>query len=336
MIHRMDPPDDPEREAMPERVAPMLATLSKRLPGDADAFGYEVKWDGVRAVAYVDGGSVRLESRSGETITARYPELRALGETLGSTSAVLDGEIVAFADERPSFERLQRRMHVTAASTVRRLAREVPVVYVVFDLLWLDGHSTLDLPYTDRRRLLERLELDGASWQTPPYYVDGPALQSATSQAGLEGVVAKRLDSTYQPGARSRAWLKVKNHQAQELVIAGWLPGQGAREGSIGALLLGYYDDDGTLAYAGRVGTGFSEAELARLAKVLAPLKRDASPFDAAPRIRDATYVEPRLVARIRFTEWTKAGVVRHPAYLGLVDDRDPAEVRREGAVDPG
>ena len=334
MIHRMDPPEDPDREPLPEHIAPMLATLSEHLPRDADAFGYEVKWDGVRAVAYIDGGRVDLESRSGESITARYPEVRGLGEALGATPAVLDGEIVAFADERPSFERLQQRMHVTAASTIRRLAREVPVVYLVFDVLWLDGHSTLELAYTDRRRLLEQLALDGPSWQTPRYYLDGPALGDATRDAGLEGVVAKRLDSTYQPGARSRAWLKVKNHQAQEFVIGGWLPGQGAREGSIGALLLGYYDHEGRFRYAGRVGTGFTAAELTKLGQLLASLRRDTSPFDPAPRIRDATYVEPRLVAQVRFTEWTRAGVVRHPAYLGLRDDKGPTEIVREGAVD--
>jgi bifunctional non-homologous end joining protein LigD len=334
MIHRMDPPEDPDREPMPERIAPMLATLSEHLPHDADAFGYEVKWDGVRAVAYVEGGRVRLESRSGESITARYPELRGLGEALGATPAVLDGEIVAFADDRPSFERLQQRMHVTSESIVRRLAREVPIVYLAFDLLWLDGHSTLDLAYEDRRRLLEQLDVDGPSWQTPPYYLDGPALASATKDAGLEGVVAKRRDSPYQAGARSRAWLKVKNHQAQEFVIGGSVPGQGAREGEFGALLLGYYDNEGRLQYAGRVGTGFSAAELARLRGLLTPLHRDTSPFDPPPRIRDATYVEPRLVARVRFTEWTKAGVVRHPAYLALEDDKDPADVVREAPVD--
>lgn len=336
MIHRMDPPEDPDREAMPDRIVPMLATLATSLPRDADAFGYEVKWDGVRAVAFVDAGRVRVESRSGESITPRYPELRGLGEALGATPAVLDGEVVAFADDRPSFERLQRRMHVTSESTARRLAREVPVVFVVFDLLWLDGHSTLPLPYEDRRRLLDQLALDGPAWQTPPYYTDGPALCDATREAGLEGVIAKRLDSPYLPGARSRLWLKVKNHQAQEFVVGGWQSGQGARERTIGALLLGYYDPDGRLRYAGKVGTGFTEAELARLQGLLAPLRRDTSPFDPSPRLRDVAFVEPRLVTQVRFTEWTKAGIVRHPAYLGLRRDTDPAEVVREAPVAPG
>jgi bifunctional non-homologous end joining protein LigD len=340
MIHRMDPPQDPDREPMPEHLAPMLATATAKLPRDADAFAYEVKWDGVRAIAYIDGGSVRDESRRGEAITARYPELRGLGEALGATPAVLDGEVVAFLDDRPSFERLQRRMHVASETTARRLAREVPVVYVAFDVLWLDGHSTTDLAYEERRRLLERLELNGPAWQTPGYYRDGPALLGATADAGLEGVIAKRLDSTYTPGTRSRAWLKVKNQQAQEFVVGGWVQGQGGREGSIGALLIGYYEHSGEkprLRYAGRVGTGFTAAELTRLGKLLEPLRRPSSPFDPPPpRLRDAVFAEPQLVARVRFTEWTRAGVVRHPAYLGLRDDIAPGEVVREAIASDG
>ncbi|MGQ0803814.1 MAG: non-homologous end-joining DNA ligase [Actinomycetota bacterium] len=332
MIHRMDPPEDPDREPMPEHVPPMLATPSKNLPRDADAFGYEVKWDGVRSIGYVEGGRVRFESRKGDPITGRYPELRALGEVLGTTAVVLDGEIVAFKDDRPSFEQLQRRMHVGSESTARRLAREVPVVYVIFDLLWLDGHSTMALGYEERRRLLDGLALDGLAWQTPAYYTDGPALRDATREAGLEGVLAKKLDSPYHPGTRSRAWLKVKNHRRQEFVIGGWLPGQGNREGKIGALLIGVYDEEERLRYAGRVGTGFTVAELDRLERMLTPLRRETSPFDPPPRVKDARFVEPRLVAEIRFTEWTRAGIVRHPAYLGLRDDKNPTEVVREPA----
>ncbi|HUF84832.1 MAG TPA: non-homologous end-joining DNA ligase [Acidimicrobiia bacterium] len=328
MIHRMDPPEDPDRGPMPDHVAPMLATLATRLPGDTDAFAYEVKWDGVRSISYVGGGRARFESRKGDTITGRYPELRALGEAMASTEAVLDGEIVAFKDDRPSFEQLQRRMHVGSENTARRLAREVPVVYIIFDVLWLDGHWTTDLAYDQRRRLLEQLALDGPSWQTPAYYRDGPALREATREAGLEGVVAKRLDSTYSRGVRSKSWLKIKNHRRQEFVVGGWLPGQGNREGRIGALLIGYYD--GELKYAGRVGTGFNVAELIRLEKLLAPLRRDTSPFDPSPRLKDAHFVEPQLVADIRFTEWTRAGIIRHPAYLGLRDDKESTEVVRE------
>jgi len=296
-----------------------------------------VKWDGVRSIAYVEGGRARFESRRGGDITSRYPELRALGPALASTAAVLDGEIVAFDGERPSFERLQQRMHVGNERAIRRLMNEVPVVYVMFDLLWLEGYSTLELPYRERRKLLDELAPQGPSWQTPAAHEgDGAALLDATHNLGLEGVVAKRLDSTYDPGRRSRAWLKVKNQNRQEFVIGGWLPGQGARSTSLGALLIGYYEStspDARLHYAGRVGTGLTESELRRLVELLEPLRRDASPFTPAPRVNNATFVEPDLVAEVRFTEWTRAGVVRNPAYLGLREDRDPHDVLREQPV---
>jgi bifunctional non-homologous end joining protein LigD len=334
MIHRMDPPEDPDREPMPTHIEPMLATLSKDLPPDEDNYAFEVKWDGVRSIAYIEGGQARFESRRGGDITSRYPELRGLGPALGSTAAVLDGEIVAFEGERPSFERLQRRMHVGNERAVRRLMGEVPVVYVIFDLLWLEGHSTLELPYRERRKLLDELAPQGPSWQTPAAHEgDGTALLDATKRLGLEGVVAKRLDSLYEAGRRSRAWLKVKNHNSQEFVIGGWLPGKGARSTSLGALLIGYYESTepgARLRYAGRVGTGLTETELKRLVELLEPLRRDTSPFSTAPRVKDAVFVEPELVAEVRFTEWTRAGVVRAPAYQGLRDDRDPREVVRE------
>jgi bifunctional non-homologous end joining protein LigD len=217
---------------------------------------------------------------------------------------------------------------------------EVPVVYVIFDILWLEGHSTLELPYRDRRKLLDELAPQGPSWQTPPAREgDGAALRDATRQLGLEGVVAKRLDSLYEPGRRSRAWLKVKNHNSQEFVVGGWLPGKGARSTSLGALLIGYYDStepDAPLRYAGRVGTGLTETELRRLVDLFEPLRRRNSPFAPKPRVKDATYVEPELVAEVRFTEWTSAGVVRAPAYMGLVEDRDPHEVVREDVATAG
>jgi bifunctional non-homologous end joining protein LigD len=340
MIHRMDPPADPTREPMPEHLEPMLATLSNKLPVDDDAWAYEVKWDGIRALAYIEGGRIRLQGRRGTDITHRYPELRALGaalgealgEALGATEVVLDGEIVAFDDERPSFERLQQRMHVDDARAIRRLANEVPVVYVIFDVLWLNGHLTTGLTLRDRRKLLEQLALQGAPWQTPAAHEGGGAdLLEATKRLGLEGVVAKRLDSTYEPGRRSTAWRKIKNHEMQEFVVGGWLPGQGARSDTLGALVIGYYDRD-ALKYAGRVGTGFSDAELRRLQSLLAERERATSPFSPAPKLKDVRWVEPDLVANVRFTEWTKAGQIRHPAYLGLRDDTDPRDVARDVA----
>ncbi len=338
MIHRMDPPADPTREPMPEHLEPMLATLSTRLPGDDDAWAFEVKWDGIRALAYIEGGRIRLQGRRGNDITHRYPELRALGAALGATEVVLDGEIVAFDDQRPSFERLQPRMHVDDARAIRRLANEVPVVYAIFDVLWLNGHLTTELAFRDRRHLLEQLALHDASWQTPAAHEGGGAdLLEATKRLGLEGVVAKRLDSVYEPGRRSAAWRKIKHHATQELVVAGWLPGQGARSDTLGALVLGYYDGD-VLKYAGRVGTGFSDAELRRLQSLLAERERPTSPFSPAPKLKEVHWLEPDLVANVRFTEWTKAGQIRHPAYLGLRDDKDPREVVREAApeTEPG
>lgn len=329
MIHRMDPPEDPTREEMPSGLRPMLATLGK-LPRDEEAYGFEVKWDGVRSLVYVSGGRVHIEARSGRDVTERYPELRDLGRAMGATPAILDGEILAFdATGRPSFERMQRRMHVESESAIRRLRKDVPVTYAIFDLLWLDGHSTMALTYMERRRLLEGLSLKGPSWHTPACHAgEGSALLEATRAQGLEGVVAKRLDSTYEPGTRSRCWIKVKNHLSQEFVVGGWLPGEGSRAG-LGALIVGVYDAE-RLVYAGRVGTGFTESELTRLGRLLEERRRPDSPFSPTPPLKDAIWVEPDLVAEVAFTEWTGAGILRHPSYKGLRDDREPREVVRE------
>jgi bifunctional non-homologous end joining protein LigD len=344
MIHRMDPPDDPDRVAMPERLVPMMARPSDTLPRPERGWSYEVKWDGVRAIAYVQPGRLRLESRNLNEITDAYPEVRGILTDLGMHEAVLDGEIVAFDDNgRPSFERLQRRMHVTAPNAVRRLMGSTPVVYAIFDVLYLDGHSLMDLPYTERRERLEQLDLGGPAWRVPAVHRDaGKRLLEATESQGLEGVVAKRLDSHYEPGRRTGAWLKIKHVRRQELVIGGWIPGEGRRARRIGALLMGYHRD-GTFVYAGRVGTGFTEKTLAELHARLEPLRRDTSPFGSAPKLpREAVFVEPSLVAEIEFREWTNEGVLRAPSFKGLREDKSPREVVLEGsgqeaaeAVDP-
>lgn len=343
------------KQAMPTRVRPMLARAGE-LPSDDERWAFEVKWDGVRAIAYWDGEELRLESRNLNDVSARYPELQALGEQLAERRAVLDGEIVAF-DERgtPSFALLQRRMHLDSQSAVRKLAREQPVTYVIFDVLYLDGTVTMGLPYRQRRELLEGLELRGAAWQTPARHTgSGVDFLAVTAQHGLEGVLAKRLDSHYRPGERSAEWLKLKNVNRQELVVGGWLPGKGRRSGEIGALLLGYYEhrsgegQDGehrsgegqdagrALRYAGRVGTGFDEAELHRLASLLETRKRSRSPFSATGTQppREARFVRPELVAEVEFTAWTRDGVLRHPSYKGLRSDKPGDEVEREEAVD--
>ena len=247
--------------------------------------------------------------------------------------AVLDGEIVAFDDNgRPSFERLQSRMHVTSPNAVRRLMGSTPVVYAIFDVLYLDGHSLMDLPYTERRERLEQLEFGGPAWRVPSVHRDaGKRLLEATASQGLEGVVAKRLDSHYEPGRRTGAWLKIKHVHRQELVIGGWIPGEGRRARRIGALLMGYHRD-GTFVYAGRVGTGFTEKTLNELLGKLEPLRRDTSPFGSAPKLpREAVFVEPSLVAEIEFREWTNEGVLRAPSFKGLREDKSPREVVLEG-----
>jgi bifunctional non-homologous end joining protein LigD len=339
MIHRMDPPEDPAREPMPERLTPMLAALG-RLPDDPGRWSFEVKWDGVRAIAYIRPGRLRLESRNLNEITDAYPEVRGILLDVGMRELVLDGEIVAFGEDgRPSFERLQRRMHVTAPSAVRRLSRSSPVVYAIFDLLYLDGHSLMGLPYAQRRERLEALGLSGPAWRVPAAHPGaGQVLLDATAAQGLEGVVAKRLDSRYDPGRRSGGWLKIKHTRRQELVIGGWIPGEGRRTDRIGALLMGYHEPDGTLRYAGRVGTGFTDATLSDLAARLAPLCRTDSPFDRAPRLpRNAQFVSPELVAEIELREWTREGIMRAPSFKGLRDDKPAAAVVREDIppVDP-
>jgi len=335
MIHRMDPPEDPDREPVPTALEPMKARTGE-LPKGEDGWAFEIKWDGVRALLYAEGGTIHLEARSGNDITARYPELRGIGRALGSHEALIDGEVVAFDDQgRPDFGLLQRRMHLASESAVRKRMTDTPVAYMAFDLLHLDGRPTVGLPYTERRELLESLGLEGASWRTPAYHPgDGQALLDASREQGLEGIVAKRTDSRYEPGRRSGAWIKVKNVRRQEVVVGGWLPGQGSRSGRLGALLAGVYEDrdnERRLRYVGRVGTGFNEAELGRLGDLLKPLARETSPFSAGARPpREANFCEPELVAEVGFAEWTRTGTLRAPRYLGLRDDKPAREVEAE------
>jgi bifunctional non-homologous end joining protein LigD len=333
MIHRMDPPLDPERRPMPERTEPMMAKLATAIPKPDSPWGFEFKWDGIRALAYVEGGRVRLVSRSGEDVTPRYPEIHVMGRALGSREVILDGEVVALDENgRPSFEQIQQRMGLTSESEVRRKMNLVPVIYMMFDLLWQDGHSLLDLPYAERRRRLGHLKLSGPSWQTPPWEKGGgEAMLEASAKGGLEGVMAKKLDSKYEPGRRSGAWLKVKNHNRQELVIGGWLEGEGKRRGYPGALLVGYYGKDMKFVYAGKVGTGFSDAMLEKLTAMMKPLEQAKSPFEVGSPERKAHFVKPKLVADFEFVEWTRSGQLRAPSFKGLRDDKPARKVVREG-----
>src|SRR5580658_487598 len=228
-------------------LRPMLAT-SGGLPSDDSQWGYEMKWDGIRAIAHVSQNAVRLVTRTGREVSATYPELQGMAAVAGERSAVLDGEIVAFAGAAwPSFEALQQRMNVTAPAAVRQLAAQIPVSYLAFDLLLIDGDSVLDQPYVQRRERLSELGLDGQNWQTPPAFigVSGADAQAVSVANGLEGIVAKRLASRYEPGKRSASWLKIKNLHRQEFVVGGWKPGEGNRTHLIGSLLVGVYGPDG-------------------------------------------------------------------------------------------
>jgi bifunctional non-homologous end joining protein LigD len=336
---------DADADGLPRGLRPMLATAGP-LPAGQPGWAFEMKWDGLRAISYVTGDGFRLVSRTGRDITHAYPELAGLAAAVraaGAERAVLDGEIVALAPapgaaagaaRRPSFEALQQRMNISSADDVRLLAGRVPVTYLAFDLLSLNGHALLDLPWAQRRGLLEELRLTGDSWLTPPAFTTETAqeVQAASVQQGLEGVVAKRPSGRYEPGRRSAGWVKVKNVLRQEAVVGGWQPGERGRSGQIGSLLIGVYRAGG-LAYAGHVGTGFTRQTLDLLARRLAPLRRATSPFvtEVPPEhARFAVWAEPALVVEVAFTEWTSAGRLRAPSYKGLRDDKDPLEVVRE------
>ncbi|MGH3507286.1 MAG: non-homologous end-joining DNA ligase [Nocardioidaceae bacterium] len=306
----------------------MLATVG-RLPG-GPGWAFEFKWDGVRAITYVDHGRVTVLSRSGRDVTSSYPELQTLGDAFGVDHVVLDGELVAFdPDGRPDFGVLQARMHVQHPRP--DLLRAVPVTYFVFDLLVWDGQPLVDVPYRERRGLLEQLELDAIDQvRVPPSFDDGSgdSVLAAARQAGLEGVVAKRLTSPYESGRRSASWVKVPLVSTQEVVIGGWQPGEGRRAGGIGSLLLGIPGPDG-LEFAGHVGTGFNHSTLADLAARLSAIEQPHSPFVSVPRehARHAHWVRPELVGEVEFRNWTRDRRLRAASWRGLRPDKTPADV---------
>ena len=320
---------EPKRRAdFPRLVRPMLATLRCGLPADQDRYGWEFKWDGMRAIAYVSGDQVRLVSRNNKEMAGSYPELAVLARRVRAPM-ILDGEIVAVHAGRPDFGVLQSRMHVRHPP--KRLVESIPVQLYLFDLLHHGQDSLLGRPYTERRARLEDLGLDAGPVRTPPWYRDdADAVLAASLKQGLEGVVGKPLTSRYHPGQR-RDWIKVKNIRHQDVIIGGWQPGQGSAS-TIGSLLLGVCHE-GRLRYAGNVGTGFTEAMLGELMRQLGPLQRQTSPFTTPvpPRYaRGAHWVQPRLVGEVAFTEWTADGSMRHPSWRGLRTGNDPRQVRRE------
>lgn len=296
-------------------VSPMKAGIGT-LPADDERWAYEIKWDGYRTIVFVDAtqaeGRVRVQSSSGLDVTTTYPELGGIAANVNATQAVLDGEIVVFDEHgRPSFEGVQR--HTTQ------------VVFQAFDVLSIDGHDVTGLAYEQRRVLLTNVLEPGSNWTVPAHRIGGGAeLLAATAAQGLEGVMAKRLGSTYTPGKRSPNWRKVKNRVPHEVVIGGYTSGSGNRSGTFGALLVGRRDEGAVLRFAGGVGTGFSQRRLDELSARLRALRTDGCPFTPEPpRIysRDATWVRPELTARIEITEFTNEGYVRHASFIDLAGE---------------
>jgi bifunctional non-homologous end joining protein LigD len=315
---------------LPGPVAPMLAMAGD--PPAGPGWAVEFKWDGVRAVTAVAGDRVRANSRLGNDVTEGYPELAGLGALLDGQPALLDGELVALDTAgRPDFGLLQHRMHVRRPPA--ELVARIPVSYLVFDVLALDGRSLLAEPYDRRRDVLDGLALDATRVRVPPSTTDLPAAQllEVARAHGLEGVVAKRRSSRYEPGRRSPAWVKTALLHTQEVVIGGWTAGEGRRSGTFGALLLGAYDVDGRLRYLGHVGTGFTEAALAALMAWLEPLASTRSPFDdevPRPEARRARWVRPELVGEITYRNLTHDHRLRAASWRGLRPDKAPTDAR--------
>jgi bifunctional non-homologous end joining protein LigD len=329
------PPAKPLRE---EILTPMLATSGDPANvGHFDAdWSFENKWDGIRALAYLRSGTLTLYTRNGNDVTATYPELVELAGLLDGHDAIVDGEIVTCKTPGvPSFSLLQRRMNLASPSEIARLRHEIPVEYYAFDLLELDGISLLGKRYEDRRRLLDAAGLESDRCSVPPPLpgTAQEALQDSRSRR-IEGIVAKRKDSVYRPGKRSGHWIKVKNFNDLEVVIGGYKPGNGARNGTLGSLLVGVSDGAGGLRYAGKVGTGFDAATLDLLMERLTPLVRRTSPFSdviPAPDRKDAVWVEPVLVGEISFVEWTDTDRIRASSWRGLRPDKDVKELLGAG-----
>lgn len=311
----------------------------KAVSGDlptGDGWSYEIKWDGMRIIAFVDDAGLRLQSTNLLDATRSFPELAGLVDaTSGFESLVLDGEVVAFTEDgRPSFGRLQDRMHIKDPVEAARRARSNPVSFVIFDLLHLNGTDTMALPLGDRRQLLEQVIEPGPHWRLTDVHADGATdLLAIVTEQGLEGLIAKQLASRYLEGKRSSTWRKIKPRLRQEFVVGGWTEGRDGRSGSIGSLLIGYYDDAGALRHAGSVGSGLDTDALALWHRLVADDVRPDSPFEGPvpPTLgRTFHWLEPRHVIEVAFGEWTADGNLRHPSYLGLRTDKDPQDVVRE------
>jgi bifunctional non-homologous end joining protein LigD len=325
---------------MPRSVRPMLATLIDQ-PFDDDDWLYEIKWDGYRAVTFLEGKSVRLVSRNQNDLTTAYPELHQIGQSVEARTAVLDGEIVALDEQgRSSFSLMQQRTGVgEGGRRIRRTRDDIPVMYYAFDLLYCDGYDLMRADLETRKRLLREIISGNDLLRYSDHYVGkGTVLFEAAAKRGLEGIVAKLRTSCYEQ-RRSREWLKIKIVRRQECVIGGYTDPRGARE-NFGSLVLGLYDDKGRLIPVGQAGSGFTSETHAQMWKRLENLETARNPFHGKIESdRRVHYVKPELVAEIKFTEWTHEGQtggvkMRAPVYQGLRFDKKPTECRIERAED--
>lgn len=326
----------PDPDPLPE-LHPMLASLVEDAFDD-EAWVFEPKWDGVRALATCTDETL-LISRNAKDMTAAYPDLARLHEQLVALDAIVDGEIVAMKEGRPSFELLQSRINLANPRDIERAAKQIPVSFVAFDILYLDGNSLIHLPLEERKDLLDETVVKNRFMDVSPVIPgEGEALFAAAKARHLEGIVAKKLGSSYRPGKRSREWLKIKTVYDADVVIGGWTPGEGSRASKFGSLLVGTFEGDG-LRFNGSVGTGFNAATLAEVLGKLKELETGVNPFDSDPRsdkarwgkpIRDPHWVEPVLVAAVQFRELTAGGKLRAPSFKGLRTDKDPEECRYE------
>jgi bifunctional non-homologous end joining protein LigD len=312
---------------------PERAKLAARQWGDP--VWAEAKWDGIRAVGVWDGSRLRLVARSGNDITFKYPEVTEVDVGLGAEPAIVDGEIVAIDERgRPSFPLLQTRMNLQRPAEIARETKRTPVKYYLFDVLGARGADLTGRPLRERRQILEELA-DGivAPLVVPPVFDDVDGALATSKQFDLEGIVVKDPASPYRRGIRSESWLKVKLTRTQEVVLAGIRPGQGGRAQTFGALLLGIPGPDG-LEYAGRVGTGFSDATLRTLMRTLEPLHTDQNPLLSVPALdaRGVQWLRPEMVGEVEFGEFTPGGILRHSRWRGLRPDKSPAEVVRESS----
>ena len=310
----------------------MLATLTDPEHfGEQEGWAFEMKWDGVRAIVYLAAGRVQLLSRKGRDDTAAYFDVVDDLAAIDAETAILDGEVVvADSSGRPDFGLLQNRINLTKTADIERAAKTWPAQLMLFDLLELNGQSMIKKPYEERRAALEELVQPGkgSRVQVPPIF-DGDldAAKDTSKALRLEGVVAKKRNSIYQPGRRSQTWLKIKNHLEQEVIIGGWRPGQGRRDGGVGSLLMGVPTPEG-LRYVGRVGSGFNDRQLDEIGAKLEKLARKTSPLIDVPRedARDAHWVTPSLVGEVSYGELTGPGRLRHPVWRGLRADKSPPD----------